>query len=128
MPARWLVRWSVCLAIGLALAATAWAAAPICDERGASSIAPPPILPAHDVRLEAGFALFCIDFDVFGPGDTSVAPGPPQAPDELTSDYCVPMAQAWPSTPRSGRLTVSPFVSVGRAAGHRPGVFHPPRP
>src|SRR5262245_56494411 len=49
---KWMI-WASCL-VGVLLGnRPAEAAAPMCDGRGASAIAPPPILPVRDVKLQA---------------------------------------------------------------------------
>src|SRR6266481_2902381 len=55
---RWLV-WASCWTVALLAGRTARAAAPMCDERGLSIIAPAPVLPARDVKIDAGLPLGC---------------------------------------------------------------------
>jgi hypothetical protein len=131
MPSRLFFQrllFSVCLALALFGTRAAWAAAPICDERGASAIAPPPVLPIRDVRLEPSSPLACLELDdVDGPAfvtrDASRIP---------TADGVA--ADAWIVPPVSPPLPVpSTIAAVDRDVtgalplGHRSSVFRPPR-
>src|SRR5260221_12481900 len=70
---RWVV-WLSCLAGVLLGARAARAAAPMCDDRGASAIAPPPVMAVRDVKLEVGVPPGCET-----PLKVSVAPVGPSA-------------------------------------------------
>src|SRR5262245_13809449 len=85
--------WSLCLALALLTARSATAAAPICDERGASAIAPPPVLPIRDVRAEAAPSPSCLDFDLDGGGVALSSGGGRRAP---AADSA--LADAWITT------------------------------
>lgn len=100
-------------------------AAPICDPRGASSIAPPRILPIADARIDA--APGCNGQDAWpsvGPSSRDSAPGgdlagPPQR--ALLSPELV--------VPGPAELVVLAFAAPpgGPRAGVEQGVYHPPR-
>jgi hypothetical protein len=124
---RWVV-WASCLAGVLLGTRVARAAAPMCDERGASAIAPPPALPLRDVRLEAGRPLQCDS-----PLKMTVAPIGPSARGQavVTGDS---FEDAWikPALTKVSRLSSAPapggaVVSLPPSAGYRRGVFRPPR-
>jgi hypothetical protein len=100
-------------------------AAPICDARGASSIAPPRILPITDARIDA--VPGCNGQDAWpsvGPSSRDPAPaaelaGPPQRA-LLAPELVV----AGPT-----ELVILSFAapSGGPRAGVEQGVYHPPR-
>jgi hypothetical protein len=124
---RWVV-WASCLAGVLLGARVAQAAAPMCDERGASAIAPPPVLPVRDTKLEAGLPLGCEP-----PLTVTVAPARPSARGQtvVVGDS---FDEAWmkPVVPRVSRLSsalvpAGVVVSLPPSAGYRRGVFRPPR-
>ena len=127
---RWVV-WGACLVVVLlgSRNAKASTAVPMCDEKGASAIAPAPVLPIRDVRLEAAQPLSCDDIDTVavisdGPRAGSSAPvvidhdsietwlRPPTSPSLRAGS-----ARARPSTPNSFQLPL----------GFRRSVFRPPR-
>ena len=125
---RWVV-WASCLAGVLLGARAAQAAAPMCDERGASAIAPPPVLPVRDTKLEAGLPLGCET-----PLMVTVAPGTTQRarPDRRRRSFlrrgldeaCSPQGLA----PQLGAVVpAGVVVSLPPSAGYRRGVFRPPR-
>jgi hypothetical protein len=130
MTVRSILRWGVwvtCLCGVLLSAKAARAAAPMCDDRGASAIAPPPVLPIRDVKLEAGVPFGCATPLV------SVAPAGPSARGQavVTGES---FDEAWMkpaptkvsrfSTPR---VPAGVVVSLPPSAGYRRGVFRPPR-
>jgi hypothetical protein len=125
---RWVV-WASCLAVVLLGAKAARAAAPMCDERGASAIAPPPVLPVRDVRLEAGLPLGCQT-----PLTVKTAPAGPSARGQAVVAGESPN-EAWvkPVPTKVSRLSPARVpggvvVSLPASAGYRRGVFRPPRP
>ncbi|WP_437909324.1 hypothetical protein WME95_16525 [Sorangium sp. So ce327] len=100
--------------------------APICDPRGASSVAPPRTLPITDARIDA--APGCAGSDG-GPmvGPNSRHPGPvselSSAPQQalLLPDLVLPAPHA------SVSLSSFAAVSGGPRPGVAQGVYHPPR-
>jgi hypothetical protein len=98
--------------------------APLCDPRGASAVAPPRIHPIADARIEAAGC---------GEGERrpSVEPSsrdPVPAGDIGGSAHdalSVPDL-ALPPAPTEAVLPAF-FFEGGPRAGHRPGVYHPPR-
>lgn len=101
-------------------------AAPICDPRGASAVAPPRILPITDARIDA--APGCdggVPWPQVGPNSRHPAPvselasAPPQT--VLVPDFVLPA----PAQP------VASFSFEPPPGGPRPGVeqgvYHPPR-
>ncbi|WP_438020128.1 hypothetical protein WMF18_14135 [Sorangium sp. So ce315] len=101
-------------------------AAPICDPRGASSIAPPRTLPVADDRIDA--APGCDGGDLWpkvGPNSRNPVPtgelasAPQQAlllPELVLPAPCAPVTRVSFIAPAGG-----PRAGVGR------GVYHPPR-
>jgi hypothetical protein len=101
----------------------------MCDENGASTIAPPPIMPARDVRLESGGPVGCEKEQharVAATGPSARQPIP-------TSTNDVPV-EAWirPSVFDLTKLRASisgriPTFDSGPTSSHARGVFRPPR-
>src|SRR6185503_14209721 len=61
---RWFL-WITCVLAAFFCARTAEASAPMCDARGMSVDAPPPVLPIRDARIERASLPFCHDAAVF---------------------------------------------------------------
>jgi hypothetical protein len=127
MLLRWVV-WGCCLVGVLLGAREAQAAAPMCDDRGASAIAPSPVLPVRDVKLEAGVPTGCETLLRM-----SVAPAGPSARGQavVSGDS---FDEAWlkPSLTKVSRLSSARapggvVASLPPSAGYRHGVFRPPR-
>jgi hypothetical protein len=101
----------------------------MCDERGASAIAPPPVLPVPDVKLEPALPLGCDT-----PVHMSVAPvGPTAQSHAAIEGDCVEDAWLKPAPAKVTRFGSSPtpdqaVLSLPPSAGYRRGVFRPPRP
>jgi len=100
----------------------------MCDDRGASAIAPPPVLPIRDVKIEVGAPLGCET-----PLMVKVAPAGPSARGQAvaTGDS---FDEAWmkPAPTRvsrlsSARIPAGVVLSLPPSAGYRRGVFRPPR-
>jgi hypothetical protein len=123
--------WGLCLAILLLGARTASAAAPICDETATSRIAPPPVLPIRDVKLEAGHP--CEKAPV-SEAPVAVAPTGPRAPvvpalssDAVASEAWVRPIDAKIPPSASSRSTVPQETFARGKPGFAHGVFRPPR-
>jgi len=123
--------WGLCLAILLFGARTARAAAPICDETASSRIAPPPVLPIRDVKLEAGAP--CEKTPV---GETPVAvmPTGSRTPAIPALSFDAVGTEAWvrpvdakvpPSASHRKAMPEANFVRAKPGFAH--GVFRPPR-
>jgi hypothetical protein len=130
LPIRSLI-WGFCLAIVVFGARTARAAAPMCDETASSRIAPPPVLPIRDVKLEAGSP--CAPSPA-SRAPIAVAPRGPHAPASPAISCDAVASEAWvrPIDPKlpppsSGRLLVPRDASLAGKPGFTPGVFRPPR-
>lgn len=101
-------------------------AAPICDPRGASSVAPPRTLPITDARIDA--APGCDGGDLWPrvgpnsrhPGPVSELSSPPQQA-LLVPQLVLPAAWA--------PVALVSFLAVpgGPRSGVEQGVYHPPR-
>jgi hypothetical protein len=101
-------------------------AAPICDPRGASAVAPPRILPVSDARIDA--APGCNSSE-FGPA-VQPLPQEPAAPAELSGQaYQAVLALPPPVPPAAPAPQAIPasWVEGGPLPGYTRGVYHPPR-
>jgi hypothetical protein len=120
--------WASCLVFVLLGAKRAQAAAPMCDERGASAIAPPPVLPIRDVKIDTGSPLGCDD------PSPAVAPLGPRARtqavvvDESSDDACLRVEQRAMPKPAPVLFSVNAARELANSSGHERGVFRPPRP
>jgi hypothetical protein len=101
-------------------------AAPICDPRGASAVAPPRILPLTDARIDA---VPGCDGDELSP---SIGPGsrsPLPAGELASAPQHAMLFPALVVPPASATVVLSPCTPVagGPLAGVARGVYHPPR-
>jgi hypothetical protein len=123
--------WGFCLAIVLCAARSARAAAPMCDETASSRIAPPPVLPIRDVKLEAGTPC---DASRMGETPATIAPVDTRIPASPAVNSDAVATEAWlrPSDLRifaplaRGNPMVRDTV-IHAKPGFHPGVFRPPR-
>jgi hypothetical protein len=99
----------------------------MCDERGLSAIAPAPVLPARDVKIDGGLPLGC-DAPAIG-----VAPLGPRArshgvvvDDGFNEAWVRPVPERLP-TFAPNRQFASLAILLPVSAGYRRGVFRPPR-
>jgi len=130
MTVRWTIRWLVwasCCVVVLFADRTARAAAPMCDERGLSAIAPTPVLPARDVKIDGGLPLSC-DTPAIG-----VAPLAPRArshgvvvDDGFNEAWVRPAPARMPAFAPNDDFESS-AVLLPVSAGYHRGVFRPPR-
>ena len=100
-------------------------AAPICDPRGMSAIAPPRILPVADARIDA--APGCDSSEISplaAPGSQDHTPVGPQASPALHA-VLIPTLSPAPAQP-SLLLPTTP-VEGGPRAGIERSIYHPPR-
>jgi hypothetical protein len=134
MAPRLMIRcalWGLCLAIALLGARSAHAAAPICDETASSRIAPPPVLPIRDVKLEA--AVPCQS------APTSAAPvavvpvglytpvNPAVSSDATATEAWLRSVPLRLVAPMGDRTRLAPALVLGCKPGFSPSVFRPPR-
>jgi hypothetical protein len=120
-----------CAVLVLGSARAASAAVPLCDVRGASGIAPAPVLPVRDARIDgAGPATgSCQDEPASGIALRSGRSGP-SAPegheaapgDTATVGAPTPFPRNAPFPGRRAHAARHPLP-----AAHAPGVYHPPR-
>ena len=100
-------------------------AAPICDVRGASAVAPPRIRRVADVRFERSR-----DCDHKDSLRAAVSPGrgdpPAQAPDTLAERVVLPTVDVV-GPPAESHLIVPLAPADGPREGVRHDVYHPPR-
>jgi hypothetical protein len=123
------VLWACSWALVLVTSRTALAAAPFCDERGASAIAPPPVLEARDVRIDAGFPFGC-DEAVFARATLGNRQGTGSNP--VIGDGSLDEAWIRPTPVRLPKFSSAPTwtkiaTPLPTSPGHGPGVFRPPR-
>ncbi len=124
-PVRTLVVALVALAAWL-VAGTAMAAAPICDDRGASAFAPPPILDTPNESIDVGAAPeacgFAIDDGIsLHQGRASDPLPPPEGADLIPVGASITVI----ATPE-GKVAPSFVVSGGRPGIHA-RLDRPPR-
>jgi hypothetical protein len=125
------VVWGFCLAIVLFGARSARAAAPMCDETATSRIAPPPVLPIRDVKLEMGDPC---DLAPISHAPVTVAPVTSRSPASPAVSSDAVAIEAWirPSgvtiRAHAGRQSLLDLdAAVHAKPGFSPGVFRPPR-
>jgi hypothetical protein len=119
--------WLSCVLAAFFCTRTARADAPMCDARGMSIDAPPPVTPIRDARIERTPVLLCRDQAArlgvrqqVSRGATAVADGA--------------AIESWITTKSTSLPTLTDeravFFSGGglmKAPGHDAGVFRPPR-
>lgn len=126
---RWLLLVA-CALVALVAARPARAAAPICDERGMSAIAPPPVLPVADVRFESAPAgPVCLEADLALEGVAVATDGAPAPAQEAPTIVEGALAA---STKGLARFRGDPLPRPAAEtteirSGFARGVFHPPR-
>jgi hypothetical protein len=125
---RWIV-WGCFALVVLFAPRSAFAAAPMCGANGATLIAPPPVMPIRDVRLESGSPLACerdqqARIVAAGPSAQQSAPSPTNDPP--TEAWIRPSAVAMtkPLVKTSGSIDE---VHTAPTMSHERGVFRPPR-
>ena len=123
------VLWACSWALVLVTSRAALAAAPFCDERGASGIAPPPVLEARDVRIDIAFPLGCEE-PVFARAALGNRQGTGSNP--VVSDSSLDEAWIRPTPARLPKLSSAPTwtkitAPLPTSPGYVPGVFRPPR-
>jgi hypothetical protein len=125
--ASW-VRSLIVVAVGLVawLATTpAFAAAPLCDDRGAIMLAPPPILDAPSASVDVGEPFDCMDQHAFdarydeGGRSNDPTPAPRHFQAILTSNVGLPGPDVVPA--------VFSYVAPSDRPGVRGRVERPPR-
>jgi hypothetical protein len=126
-PALRFILWGCVSLAALLISRSANAAAPMCGENGASVIAPAPILPARDVRIESGSRAGCD-----APSFLRTAGAPSFRTQSVPSND--PPTEAWIRPVQAGLVKSQvrdacalPTDDRGPAAGHERGVFRPPR-
>jgi len=130
MTLRSFVRWiiSACwVAVVLGGGRQAQAAAPMCDERGASMIAPPPVLPAVDAKLDVGLPLGC---DLTSDGVLALGPrarGQAVVIDKMPDQACVRTVASPIAQPDNELLSGVTAARLSASPGFGRGVFRPPR-
>jgi hypothetical protein len=100
--------------------------APMCDERGLSISAPPPVMPMGDEKIDTAPQLGC---DV-SPGlafRSSARPRVQVVANESPIDACVRVDRHEISRRGSAPFESLEATSLGASPGHDRGVFRPPR-
>ena len=99
----------------------------MCDERGLSISAPPPVLPIKDVKIDAAPWLGCDTADLamaaLGPGARTQS----VVTDEGSSDGCMHVERAIVPRVASGLVQPLAPTALPPSSGHERGVFRPPR-
>ncbi len=135
-PRHWVILalWMVCAAaLTLGYSRPARAAAPICDDRAASAVAPPPIAPMRDMSWEPDLGYPCAPWlapmwAMVKPDRPSQVPSrPSQAADEEPLGASLgPAPNAVPQPPVCTPARDAPDADSLRP-GHYRQVFRPPR-
>jgi hypothetical protein len=125
---RWMT-WACSWALVLLVSRTAGAAAPFCDERGASAIAPLPVLQARDVKIDAAFPLGC---EAPLPVRAALGPRAGGHPQPLAADTGFDDTWVRPTLPRLPKLVPDHALdgataSLPASPGYGRNVFRPPR-
>jgi hypothetical protein len=123
------VLWACSWALVLVTSRTALAAAPFCDERGASAIAPPPVLEARDVRIDVALPLGC-ELPVFA--RASLGTRHANGSNPVIGDGSLDEAWIRPTPARLPKLAPKPAWAkitslFPTSSGYGRGVFRPPR-
>jgi hypothetical protein len=100
-------------------------AAPICDLRGASAIAPPRLHGVSDVRLDRGRP--CESTDSLRQAASPGRGDPPVQAPEATVEHAVLPAIEMVGPAPEARLIEPPVRTGGPRAGVRHAIYHPPR-
>lgn len=133
MARRWAHRVLLLASIVVASLVTrsASAAVPLCDERGASAIAPLPPLPVRDVRVdEAQRGSLCVEAAALLEMDApSSDDGRSIARVDAVLEPATPVPPPWiPAAKETSRPDArTEGVLLAPRHGHARGVFHPPR-
>lgn len=99
--------------------------APMCDLRGASSIAPPRLHGVTDLRFDRGHP--CEGTDTFKTAVDSSRSDPPVSPPETTFERVVLPSIEAAGLAAEPRLIDFPVRTDGPRTGVRFGIYHPPR-
>jgi hypothetical protein len=121
--------WALSWTVVLLASRTASAVAPICDERGASAIAPPPVLQARDVKIDSGYPIGC-DAPIFSMAALAHrfhAGAQHVARDGGFDDAWVRPAVVPLPKLGTGDLSLSFTALLPPSPGFCSGVFRPPR-
>jgi hypothetical protein len=126
---RWMT-WACSWALVLLVSRTAGAAAPICDERGASAIAPQPVLQARDIKIDAAFPLGCEA--PLPPIRAAFGPRSGGHPQPIAADSGFDDTWVRPAAPRLPKLAPDHALdrsttSLPVSPGYGRDVFRPPR-
>jgi hypothetical protein len=121
---RWFF-WASCVLAAMFCAAPAQADAPMCDARGMSVDAPPPVTPIRDARIEGAPAPLCRTAATIKLGHrvqrgTAVVDTP-------SIESWVTAARTAVPKPIAAHVTRPTAPELLRSPGHREGVFRPPR-
>lgn len=100
-------------------------AAPMCDVRGASVVAPPRLRGVSDLRFERGRP--CDSGESLRAAVEPHRGDPPVSPSEAALDRAVLPSLDLPAATREARLIILPAPAGGPRAGVRRTIYHPPR-
>jgi hypothetical protein len=98
----------------------------MCDEKGASAIAPTPVLPIRDVKIDAGRAFPCDAPDGFAPVGLR-SRGSSRVVENAFDEAWVPAERRDLPTLKPELLAAAAIVSLPPSSGYRRGIFRPPR-
>ena len=122
---RWFL-WITCVLAAFFCARTAEASAPMCDARGMSIDAPPPVLPIRDARIERTSQPSCHDLALSFEAGHQVQRGA-NVVHTGTIDTWSKTANCFLPPIAATRAPTIVCRGLTRAPGHDAGVFRPPR-
>jgi hypothetical protein len=122
---RWFL-WITCVFAAFFCARTAEASAPMCDARGMSVDAPPPVLPIRDARIDGVSLPLCHEAAVFFDIGRQVRRGANTVTAGTVDTWLQTQKCSLPPNDTAQGLEI---VDRGltRATAHDTGVFRPPR-
>ena len=115
-----------CVLAAFFCARTAEASAPMCDARGMSVEAPPPVLPIRDARIEGIAVPLCHDAAVLLEVGHRVQRGANVVHSGTVDTWLTTECYRLPPLAAAQKLEIV-GGALSRAPGHDAGVFRPPR-
>jgi hypothetical protein len=122
---RWFF-WASCVLAVFFCARPARADAPMCDTRGMSVNAPPPVTPIGDARVESMAAPICRTATVVRFGHR-VQRAATVVDSSTPIDGCLKIEHVGLPTPLASKVTTATATGLLKSPGHASGVFRPPR-
>ena len=122
---RWFF-WASCVLAAFFCARPARADAPMCDTRGMSVNAPPPVTPIGDARVESTAAPICRTASMVRIGHR-VQRATTVVDSSTPVDGWLKVERLRLPTPLASKITTATAPGLLKSPGHADGVFRPPR-